>query len=213
MKVCQQCRVEKEFSEFYSDKRNKDGLYVVCKVCHQANNKKYKDINKNRVLETQKKYREENKIELREKGKLYRTEKKDIVRESKKKYREANHEKLLEKNREYRKSNFQKIHEYYLSVKDKFRDKRQASVRNRRARRNYIEGKITAQEWKELKERYGNRCLCCGRNDVKLELDHVVPLAMGGKHSIDNAQPLCRSCNGRKHVKVEDYRNGIYARS
>jgi 5-methylcytosine-specific restriction endonuclease McrA len=53
---------------------------------------------------------------------------------------------------------------------------------------------------------YGGRCLCCGRNDVTLTVDHIVPLVMGGSNDISNIQPLCRSCNCSKQAKNIDYR-------
>ena len=67
-------------------------------------------------------------------------------------------------------------------------------------------GTFTADEWQSLCEFYGNRCLCCGESKP-LTVDHVIPLSKGGVNSIDNIQPLCYSCNSRKHVKHVDYRN------
>lgn len=81
-----------------------------------------------------------------------------------------------------------------------------AKSRNRRARKIVGGGRFTAMEWKSLLERYNNTCLCCRRNDVKLTADHVIPLSKGGSNSIDNIQPLCKSCNSKKHAKHIDYR-------
>jgi 5-methylcytosine-specific restriction endonuclease McrA len=169
--------------------------------------KKWKHENKQKVLAGQKAYRERNRELLNEKSRKYNLESKDKKLESNRKYKERNKEKTLEYNREYRKNNPEVAHEYYLKTKERDHERRAACVRNRRARRNYIEGKITSSEWIDLKEKYGNKCLCCGRTDVKLELDHVIPLAIGGEHNINNAQPLCRSCNGRKHIQIKDYRH------
>lgn len=47
-KRCSKCKLEKDVSEFYSDKRAKDGLYSYCKICHYIVSKKakgYKDAN------------------------------------------------------------------------------------------------------------------------------------------------------------------------
>jgi len=61
-------------------------------------------------------------------------------------------------------------------------------------------------EWLELCERYGNTCLCC-REEKPLEPDHVIPVTWGGGNTIDNIQPLCKSCNRRKGNRhATDYR-------
>lgn len=41
-------------------------------------------------------------------------------------------------------------------------------------------------------------CNGCDRSDVALTLDHIVPLAEGGTHTLSNAQWLCHPCHDRK---------------
>ena len=77
------------------------------------------------------------------------------------------------------------------------------------ARQTGMPGRITGKEWKDLCEKYGNKCLRCGRNDVKLTLDHVIPSSLGGLNVIENAQPLCKSCNSIKHKDIVDYRKQV----
>lgn len=40
-----------------------------------------------------------------------------------------------------------------------------------------------------------------------LSLDHIVPLAEGGKSNSDNLQTLCKKCNCAKGVNTIDYRH------
>lgn len=81
-------------------------------------------------------------------------------------------------------------------------------ARNRRARERQALGTLTFQQWEALKVRYDFRCLCCQRREpeIKLTIDHVVPLCKGGTNSIENIQPLCLSCNTSKRTKIIDYR-------
>lgn len=65
---------------------------------------------------------------------------------------------------------------------------------------------FTQRQFKELCGFYGSRCLCCGRPNIKLTADHVIPLSVGGSDAIENIQPLCIECNVKKGVATIDYR-------
>lgn len=75
-------------------------------------------------------------------------------------------------------------------------------------RRRKAVGTYSFKEWETLLKKYNHMCLCCKQQEpfVKLTADHVIPLIAGGVNTIDNIQPLCQSCNSRKHVKVIDFR-------
>jgi 5-methylcytosine-specific restriction endonuclease McrA len=62
-------------------------------------------------------------------------------------------------------------------------------------------GTHTRAEWLELKTRIG-RCLHCGATDVPLTKDHIIPVSRGGCDCIYNIQPLCKSCNSKKGVRI-----------
>ena len=66
------------------------------------------------------------------------------------------------------------------------------------ARKQGAAGSFTAAELVEKFALLGNCCLYCGRDDVKLEADHKIPLSRGGSNDIANIVPACRSCNARK---------------
>ncbi|MEI7827109.1 MAG: helicase-related protein [Euryarchaeota archaeon] len=67
------------------------------------------------------------------------------------------------------------------------------------------------REFLEYEKKYvierDKRCLCCGRTD-RLQADHIKSFYRGGKTILDNAQALCRLCNGIKDVDTIDFRNG-----
>jgi len=50
----------------------------------------------------------------------------------------------------------------------------------------------------ELIARYGEKCASCGRTGIPLTLDHIHPIAFGGKNELANAQLLCYPCHERK---------------
>ena len=52
----------------------------------------------------------------------------------------------------------------------------------------------------ELKKLYAQSCFYCGSKD-EIQLDHVIPIAKGGSHSIGNLVPACRKCNLEKSDK------------
>ena len=49
--------------------------------------------------------------------------------------------------------------------------------------------------------RDGYRCVQCGSTD-DLTIDHIYPQILGGGHTEDNLQTLCRPCNSRKGARV-----------
>ena len=53
-------------------------------------------------------------------------------------------------------------------------------------------------------KRDGYRCRICGRtqNSTLLEVDHIYPIAKGGKSTYDNLQTLCHNCNVKKGANI-----------
>jgi len=46
-----------------------------------------------------------------------------------------------------------------------------------------------------------NACAICGATE-RLEVDHIIPLSLGGSNDIDNLQILCKVCNIQKGNKL-----------
>jgi len=56
--------------------------------------------------------------------------------------------------------------------------------------------------------RDGFKCRMCGRSrdEVSLEVDHIIPVSQGGTDELQNLATLCRDCNaGKSDYKFPDY--------
>jgi 5-methylcytosine-specific restriction endonuclease McrA len=71
---------------------------------------------------------------------------------------------------------------------------------------------ISFNAWARLIARHRGCCAYCGQPPLPgeiLELDHVVPLSRGGKHSEGNILPACNTCNVRKNDRLlVEWRSG-----
>jgi 5-methylcytosine-specific restriction endonuclease McrA len=128
--------------------------------------------------------------------------------EKSRKWRSSNLEKAREKSRNWQKNNPERSRENSRTWLRVNPDKKAEYNHRRRDREIGNGGRFTAVEWNELKEKYGNKCLCCGEA-AKLTADHVVPVINGGTNNIDNIQPLCLVCNSKKGTKTIDYRISV----
>jgi 5-methylcytosine-specific restriction endonuclease McrA len=73
----------------------------------------------------------------------------------------------------------------------------------RRGKEKVVIHQFTPEQWKEKIETTGGICPMCKENVgiENLELDHIIPLAKAKEnqiYTIDDIQPLCRTCNRRK---------------
>ena len=56
---------------------------------------------------------------------------------------------------------------------------------------------LTAGEWDALRKAWSG-CAYCGAKDAALQRDCVLALSRGGRYTLDNVVPACRSCNASK---------------
>ena len=64
---------------------------------------------------------------------------------------------------------------------------------------------IPASKRYEILERDRYRCRSCGVTaaHARLEVDHIVPLSLGGGPDLVNLQTLCETCNAGKGTRVD----------
>ena len=209
-KTCKECGLTKELSEFYISRTNLDRRMGRCKSCVKARGWKnrreraeeYARYEKSRAclphrVEARRKYQEEHREQISQYKKVWAANNRETVAASKRDYYERKREDVIARSKKWAENNPERV-----------RQAKTNSLRKRRAARHASRGNYTVEEFKELCESYGNKCLDCGDTEAVLEADHVVPLTKGGSDSISNIQPLCGSCNRKKFVHIIDYRSG-----
>ncbi|WP_040495002.1 HNH endonuclease [Ilumatobacter nonamiensis] len=60
-----------------------------------------------------------------------------------------------------------------------------------------VEHDLTPEQWAALEEAWAG-CAYCGRTDTAMQRDCVLALSRGGRYTLDNIVPACRSCNTSK---------------
>ena len=186
-KKCSKCGKIKPVGDFRYRTDKPKYLNSWCNKCLSNNANKWNNSHLKKVKQHQKTWHNDHP-EYRSK---YRSMNIDKVNGNAKNWRENHQKELPQINRRY-----------YLSHKEKCLLNRQ----NRRAREKSAPGTITQKQWEDIKKKYGYKCLVPGCDETKITLDHVVPLKLGGTHTIDNVQPLCKHHNSSKGARVIDYR-------
>lgn len=98
------------------------------------------------------------------------------------------HEHLAERRREYERE--------YRSAHPEWDGDKGARRRQRK-----LTGETCEVTERDLRRLYASPCIYCGSTS-RIEADHVIPIARGGRHSIGNLAPACRSCNAAKRDKL-----------
>ena len=60
-----------------------------------------------------------------------------------------------------------------------------------------VEHDLTDEQWAASRAAWGG-CAYCGATDVPLQRDCVLPISRGGRYTLENVVPACRSCNASK---------------
>lgn len=183
-KICSICKQEKTIDCFSPSKsKYMPNGYPYCKSCGNIMSGEYKKRNADKV-------KQKNKLRYATTGRVYaiawREKNKEKIRQQKHVYYLINKAKINKRNNAYNKTekgrHIQRLKQYY---------------RNQGKKNGYH----TLQEWQLIVKKFNSRCAMCGE-EKKLTRDHIIPLSKGGSNNIDNIQPLCQSCNSRKHNKI-----------
>ena len=69
----------------------------------------------------------------------------------------------------------------------------------------YQQGELQGYEVREyLLDKWRRKCAYCGKTDVPLEVEHIVPKSRGGTDRVSNLTISCRACNVKKGDKTAE---------
>ena len=212
-KICNTCKIEKDLDRFHKDNSSKSGVQTKCKQCkkeYQQENsdytsirqKNYRQNNYEATIEYRKTYYQANRETLAEQRKVYYQANREAIAKQTKTYQEANREKLVKHKKAYNQANAEKNAKQVKAYAQTPIGK--ASRTNARHKRRTItkQGDVTAQQLLELTANAKN---CYWRNaslkNKKVHIDHYIPLAREGNHTLSNLVVSCSKCNISKHAK------------
>lgn len=75
--------------------------------------------------------------------------------------------------------------------------RRARAARRRKRRLDAADNDLTPAQWLAIREAWGC-CAYCGAPDASLQRDCVLPISRGGRYTLENVVPACRSCNASK---------------
>lgn len=229
-KTCTKCKQEKELTEYYPKYKgeNKGPRTSRCKPCVLADQRIWRDANREQRQKRNRAWWAKNREELGERRRKAYAANPEHHRRVKREHRANNLEKYAEYNRQYRLKYPEKIKAkdaaYYQANKARYAEYNREYLRNNpeqlRATNNRAKAKRKAAETDNhtLQELHvywrangidPKRCTYCDawhtkwKNNWKIATgDHVVPLAKGGKDFLENLVPCCRSCNSSKGARI-----------
>lgn len=98
----------------------------------------------------------------------------------------------------YRASNPEKVAATFKKWAQANPEKQRERGARRRARRE--QNGVYLVTNKERKRFYSSPCFYCGSHE-QIQIDHVIPIARGGRHSIGNLVAACFKCNNQKRAR------------
>ena len=184
MKHCNGCNQDKLESEFNKCKTKKDGLQTQCRECKKAYLRKY--YHSEHGHQVTQNYHERNKEQRNAECREWYAKNVDKQKQKFRNYYAANKKRWVEFNKRW-----YEINKSYYRARDALRGKRKQAV-------NKFDSSEELWLLKEAMELARHRTVTTG---FKWEVDHIIPISLGGFHSPDNIQVVPMWWNRRKANK------------
>jgi len=173
---------------------------------YQRYSKKYYLLHRRDILNYQQEYYQCHKEEILKRRQRGRQS--EYLKEYLKEYRKTHRKEILKYIKKYQQTHKQKVIEwqrkYHSSPKGHLKINR--ANHKRRARIKNTEATLTVEQWENILMIQSNHCNVCGKRFTKKRpptIDHIIPVSRGGGLTYENIQALCKSCNSRKHAKID----------
>lgn len=181
-KVCSFCGVIKPASEFSPVWHTSTGLSSNCKQCNAERRKRwYRTVTGERNAKTfAKQYVQRPAVKAKLQAKAKSPERKAYFKAH------AQTEAFKRAQQKYRRTEQGRLSRTAISFR----------------RRAKIKGNgdklFTPKDLERLLDSKGRYCHYCGKPCMYLEIDHQLPIELGGTNAVENLWPACRSCNRAK---------------
>jgi len=206
MKFCKKCGVETirytnggcrpcnlaSASSWQKENKEKKAVYDA----------QYRAENKDRISNNKANYHAANAEEINQKRRMRYAKNPDAEKITMASYYKDNRDKLLKDCASYYVANKIKHAEYGAAWRAANPEKKRLYEINRRARKLSSGGKLSADIEQRLLKLQRGLCPCCKQplwDDY--HIDHIMPLALGGKNEDSNIQLLRAKCNMQKNAK------------
>jgi 5-methylcytosine-specific restriction endonuclease McrA len=185
---CSKCGVTKTLDNFLPRKERALGYHSQCQQCRTKSTINWRKKNKKRVNFSQRQCHIKNREQhLKSQRDYWRRNRGRLIAENKA-WHEANPERSKELHDRHRRRNpgYDNIFSH-----------------NYRARKKFDGGKLSVDLPNLLLQEQNYQCPYCWVNlrESGYELDHYMPLSLGGAHADWNIQLTCPSCNKKKSNK------------
>lgn len=178
--------------------------------------KLYHAENRERLSEKARKYYESNRDRMKAQAKAYYDKHRQLRSEQKKQYRKLNRDKISQQKRRYYDQNREVIVERLNKYSKTHTEVIRGCGRRAQSKRRAVKRRVTIGDSKSIamwEQQWRSKrtvvCHWCRKRvkTVDVHVDHVIPLAKGGEHTVENLCVACESCNLSKNAKSPEVWN------